>query len=159
MPHTWRSRIVPAADGLYRGAEDGERGELADCAMVHDDLSEAWGTVAWLRGKPEEWWLGRYPFYPEKGWPPVIGAAEIIFASDMESDLLLVETPDRWIQLATAGPWPGPCAAILDWSRREALRTWLWLPRSIRCESSAIAEALDDILNDVPRLERKMRAA
>ena len=152
-PHTWECRIIPGDDGLYQGAEHG-LGQLARGAMVHDDIGEAWGTVAWLPGEPHAWWLGRYPFYQEKGQPPVLGAAEIIFASEMGADLLLVETPARWVRLATLGPWDGPTACVLNWKRPAAVRLWLSLARGVWCENERLARKLDRLLDGRPATRR-----
>ena len=143
-PHTWETRIIPGDDGLYHGAEHSE-GQLARGAVVHDDSGEAWGTVAWLHDRPQEWWLGRYPFYPEKGHPPVMGAAEIIFAADMGCDLLLLETPAAYVLRSTIGPWDGPAAVVLDWRRTDALHVWLSMVRDFICETPTLARAVKSL--------------
>lgn len=143
-PHTWTTRIILGDDGLYHGAAR-EPGELADCAMVHDDVGAAWGTVAWLRDRSQEWWLGRYPFYPEKGHPPVMGAAEIIFAANVGCDLLLLETPAAYVLRATIGPWDGPAAVVLDWRRTDALHVWLSMVRGFICETPALVRAVKSL--------------
>ena len=161
QPHTWEARIIPGDDGLYHDAEHGE-GQLACGAMVHDDQGEVWGTVAWLRDRPQEWWLGRYPFYPEKGQPPILGAAEIIFAADMGCDLLLLETPAEYVRRATVGPWDAPAAVVLDWRRPDAARTWLGLVRAMRCETPALAREVQSVLGGTrarARLRVRLEAA
>jgi hypothetical protein len=151
----WQSRIVTADDGLYRGAENVvEAAEWADCAMVYDDFGEAWGTVAWLHDKPDSWWLGRYPFYRERGWPPIMGAAEVCFASEMDADLFLAATPESYVRRAWCGPWEGPTAAILDWKRPEAVRLWLSLVKGVQCETEALATAVESTLRAAPARQR-----
>ncbi len=143
-PHIWQARIVTSSDGFYRGALDViEPAEWADCAMVHDDRGEAWGSVAWLHDRPHEWWIGRYPFYAEKSEPPIMGAAEVVFAADMVADLLLVETPEAYVTRAWCGRWDGPLAVILDWRRTDAVMLWLSLVRHVRCESKRLADAVE----------------
>jgi hypothetical protein len=160
QPHIWQSRIVTGADGFYRGALDAiESAEWADCAMVHDDIGESWGTVAWLHDKPGEWWLGRYPFYVEKGWPPIMGAENIMRAGYFDSDVLLVATPERYVTLGWTGRELGPVCCILDWSRRDSIPLWLSVPRAVRCESAELAASLKAVLVDISWPRLRVRAA
>jgi hypothetical protein len=154
-PRVYKASIIVDGKGCYRGAIKGrEPGRLARVAVVDDDQGEPWAAVAWLTNNPVEWWIGKFPFPPHQSFPPIMGAAEVVFASDWDADLLLVETPDRWVELATSAVWAGPTACVLAWDRPDAVSEWLSLVKVVLCETPALARALKSVLGAVPAPQR-----
>jgi hypothetical protein len=143
-PVTFRAPIQLRSDGRFTFACDGKAAWLVNVA---DDLGYFADAVAWLPDNPAEWSMLQRRI-------PIMGAAEVLFAAEVGCDLFLVETPGRWCEIACRGPWPGPCAVILDWDARDSLRLWLSLVRGVQCETPALARALGTVLCAAPARQR-----
>lgn len=143
-PRLFQARIQPQPDGRFAFARDGEEACLVN---VPDDLGWYGDCVGWLDADPAEWWM-------QSRRLPILGMPEIAFANDAACDLFLLATPARFFALGTTGPWPGPCAVILDWDARDSLRLWLSLVRGVRCETPALTRAMRGLLDAEPARQR-----
>ncbi len=116
-------------------------------ASVVDEFGCYLDTVGWRPEASDEWWC-------LNGHGALLGLDELLFAEEVGSDLFLVETPARWCAAATAGPWPGPAACILDWQRLDAVRLFLSLVGGVQCETIALARAVESALRVAPARQR-----
>jgi hypothetical protein len=143
-PRIFHTRIQLRPDGRFTF---GRGGKMARLVNVPDDFGWYGDCVAWMPGNDGEWWS-------HQGRLPILGLPEVMFAADVGCDLYLVETPARWVELATTGPWPGPCAAILGWDARDSVCLWLSLVQAVRCESPSLAGHVRRLLGGRDRRQR-----
>lgn len=105
----------------------------AEVLAFADADGEHGGEVAWLPGKPAEWWLA-------PGSLPILGADEIARAGYFERPVTIVESPEAWLEARQESKFEFACC-ILDWQVR--LDSWLFGPPALVAATPEIARFLD----------------
>lgn len=116
--------IETASDGSFQESEGGFEALVCPVRDGHGDVIDA---VAWRLGAPNVWW--RYRCLGD-----VLGAPALLKAAWEPAELILYETPARW--LAAVG---SKAICILDWSADLRLLFGL-VHGPLTCESARLEQ-------------------